>query len=548
MTILFDIIEMYSKIHNVTVNYNNLDYTIDNFIINNGSSIIDFIVETKDSIIYVNTIKNILPHNDSIETKLVCEKLMKDTYTDIADFIEEVCDTCSNIKNYCINCGDKLSFTSDILTTCGNDKCKYKLEELIIDDDVFEYVKKYPTTTKLLVDIAAYAIESNKCMDLFDPFPQYFLKSSIDINRGTISKIAMNATDYAKFNNSKDFQRIKNQINRIRSFDFTKILDTPSDKLIAQKFGNDFYYLLRFIIKSCKLEITLDKKHDSISIFKIKNNFVDEEAFKQKIATNNNEKCYLFHGSTSDCWYSILRNGLKVLSGSQLQVNGAAYGSGIYTSNNYSMSYGYCKTTFPIIGVYEVVGNQDKYKKVSGIYVLPSNDVCILRYLIVGKANTPDIMKQINELFEKDILIDEVANKIKMSEKGRKKLMKELEIVKNSFDVSLVDKNICKWHVSTKKATLEIIFPELYPFEPPFVYIKKPTFTPTSKYITKDGALCLEYLTPAIWSPTISIENLLVQIFSLIIEPANKLNDDENNWYHAKKSYEKLAIGNGWIN
>ena len=61
------------------------------------------------------------------------------------------------------------------------------------------------------------------------------------------------------------------------------------------------------------------------------------------------------------------------------------------------MSYGYCKTTFPIIGVYEVVGNQDKYKKVSGIYVLPSNDVCILRYLIVGKANTPDIMKQINE-------------------------------------------------------------------------------------------------------------------------------------------------------
>ena len=103
MTILFDIIEMYSKIHNVTVNYNNLDYIIDNFIINNGSSIIDFIVETKDSIIYVNTIKNILPHNDSIETKLVCEKLMKDTYTDIADFIEEVCDTCSNIKNYCIN-------------------------------------------------------------------------------------------------------------------------------------------------------------------------------------------------------------------------------------------------------------------------------------------------------------------------------------------------------------------------------------------------------------------------------------------------------------
>ena len=548
MTILFDIIDMYSKIYNVNVDYMNLDFNKDNFIINNGLSVIDFIVETKNSIININKINNIKPNNESIETKLVCDKLMKETYSDIADFIEEVCDTCSNIKNYCINCGIKLSFASDILTTCGDDKCKYKLEELIIDDDVFEYIKKYPTTTKLLVDIAAYAIDSQKYIDLFDPFPPYFLKSSIEINRGTISKISMNTQDYSKYNNLKDFNRIKNEITRIRSFDFSKTLETPSDKFIAQKYGNDFYYLLRFIIKSCKLEITLDKKHDSISIYKIKNNFVDEESFKRKVAMNNNEKCYLFHGSSSDCWYSILRNGVKVLSGSQLQVNGAAYGSGIYTSNNYGMSYGYCKNTFPIVGVFEVVGNQEKYKKVQGIYVLPSNDVCILRYLIVGKYSTPQVMTQINELFEKEILADEAVNKIKMSEKGKKKLMKELDIVKNSFHVVLVDNNICKWNVSNNKATLEIIFPELYPFEPPFVYIKTPKYTPDSKYISNDGALCLEYLTPAIWSPTISIENLLVQIFSLIIEPANKLNDEENNWYYAKKSYEKIAIGNGWIN
>lgn len=548
MTILYDIIDMYSKIYNVNVDYMNLDFNKDNFIVNNGSSVIDFIVETKDSIIYTNKINKIKPNNESIETKLVCDKLMKETYSDIADFIEEICNTCSNIKNYCINCGVKLSFASDILTTCGDDKCKYKLEELIIDDDVFEYIKKYPTTTKLLVDIASYAIDSLKCLDLFDPFPPYFLKSSIEINRGTISKISMNTIDYSKYNNLKDFNRIKNEINRIRSFDFSKTLETPSDKLIAQKYGNDFYYLLRFIIKSCKLEITLDKTCDSISIYKIKNNFVDEEAFKQKIAMNNNEKCYLFHGSSNDCWYSILRNGVKVLSGSQLQVNGAAYGSGIYTSNNYGVSYGYCKNTFPIVGVYEVVGNQEKYKKVQGIYVLPSNDICILRYLIVGKYSNPKVPIQINELFEKEILADEVVNKIKMSEKGKKKLMKELDIVKNSFSVTLVENNICKWNVSNNKATLEIIFPELYPFEPPFVYIKTPKFTPDSKYISNDGALCLEYLTPAIWSPTISIENLLVQIFSLIIEPANKLNDEENNWYYAKKSYEKIAIGNGWIN
>ena len=39
-----------------------------------------------------------------------------------------------------------------------------------------------------------------------------------------------------------------------------------------------------------------------------------------------------FHGSQIENWHSILRNGIKNMSGTALQLNGAAYGSGVYIS------------------------------------------------------------------------------------------------------------------------------------------------------------------------------------------------------------------------
>ena len=69
------------------------------------------------------------------------------------------------------------------------------------------------------------------------------------------------------------------------------------------------------------------------------------------------------------------------MSNTGMMTAGAAYGAGIYTSDNYSTSLGYTRSANnPILGVYEIVGLKDKYRKGSTIYVLPSNDICILRY------------------------------------------------------------------------------------------------------------------------------------------------------------------------
>merc|ERR1711991_367204 len=50
---------------------------------------------------------------------------------------------------------------------------------------------------------------------------------------------------------------------------------------------------------------------------------------------------WAFHGSRTENWHCILRTGLRNASGTKLQLNGAAYGKGVYVSPSASMSLGY---------------------------------------------------------------------------------------------------------------------------------------------------------------------------------------------------------------
>lgn len=55
---------------------------------------------------------------------------------------------------------------------------------------------------------------------------------------------------------------------------------------------------------------------------------------------------YAFHGSGLSNWHAILRNGLKNMSGTEGQLNGAAYGSGIYLAADSQTSFGYAPSGY----------------------------------------------------------------------------------------------------------------------------------------------------------------------------------------------------------
>ncbi|KAL3470561.1 hypothetical protein BJX99DRAFT_45041 [Aspergillus californicus] len=104
---------------------------------------------------------------------------------------------------------------------------------------------------------------------------------------------------------------------------------------------------------------------------------------------------------------------------------------------------------------------------------------------------------------------------------------------------------------------LEIRFPAVFPLEPPFIRVIRPRFVRFSNggggHITAGGAMCMELLTNTAWLPTLSIENVLMQVNLAISSehprPA-KLDfqylGHDYNVGDAIAEYKRVCIAHGW--
>lgn len=61
--------------------------------------------------------------------------------------------------------------------------------------------------------------------------------------------------------------------------------------------------------------------------------------FQQASTTHGSSTAY--HGSSASKWLYILNGGLRNMSGTKGQVNGAAFGAGIYLAEDFNLAYGY---------------------------------------------------------------------------------------------------------------------------------------------------------------------------------------------------------------
>jgi len=133
-----------------------------------------------------------------------------------------------------------------------------------------------------------------------------------------------------------------------------------------------------------------------------------EERFRE--LKKSHGSTWAYHGSSIENWHSIMRKGLVNASGTKLQVNGAAYGSGIYLSPNASTSFGYSRMNYYgaaatanpqnaggnrflnsdnvfCIAICEVI-NKD-IRKSGSIWVQPSEDHVVTRLFCVYTTGNP---------------------------------------------------------------------------------------------------------------------------------------------------------------
>lgn len=516
---------------------------------------------------------NDLPQNILISF-LINEKKY-DNINQIIEILQFIDLIIIDIFNYCIVCHKKLDFQSDGFITCGNLECVYRFEELIIGNPIIEKIKEEKDFVKFLLESAFDAINSERKFDIFEPFPNYFLKSKINISRETLSKLSGKNYDA-----EKDFIKINKLIDNfnIEKF-FEKLEYLNADQEISSFYGKDSYILLRFIILSCNINLirdySLNEKlnDDHIKIYKIVHPIDKEKEFEN---LNKNNCSLLFHGSNWANWYSILRNGLKNCSKTKLMTAGAAFGNGIYLSDNFDYSYNYgVSGNKSIVGVFEII-NKDVYKKSPNIFVVDNEKNLIQRYLLIINTNSKKnlISQIINKLFSSEILQDIVKSNKIMQNKGIKKIITEYKNIKKidpkklGFRTEINEQNHYIWNIfifdfdekypigqdlkryNIKEIHLEIIFPNNYPMSPPFVRVVTPRFQQLTAHISK-GAICNQLLTEKYWSPAANIESVIVSIKSEIIEGDGRIDPILYNIPYtekeAKDSFFTLVKAHGWM-
>lgn len=497
-----------------------------------------------------------------------------DQLPDLIEFITNL-----DLHNYCAVCYNKLDVQSVVLVPCANNNCLYKYEELIIGNNVIEKFLDDPAKCKFLLESAIDAMTCERKYDIFEPYPKHFMKHDVDIERGTVSKLSGKDYDHIK-----DFNLLNKTIENLDIKTLTKTILSHKNKTdfeLSKVIGKDLYILMRFILMSCKVDIlkndgVLDIEVSDFKLYKIVHYGDTEEKFKQ--ISEGKQTNFLFHGSRSCNWFSILRNGLKNCSKTKLMTCGSAYGNGIYFSNDINVSFGYGSSgRKSVVGVFELI-NKEKYHKGGAIFVVDDENILIQRYLLIipHKIDIHKLAKEINPLFNKQIHENKLNSAIKYNKKSVAKIMREYKSLSklnpsnSSFRIEVDPDHLFQWAIyiggfsdeypiaqdmkklGITEIQLEVLYPSDYPFSPPFVRVVTPRFARlTGHVIASSGAFCNELLTPKSWSPTCSIESVIVTLMSEIIEGGGRIDPVNHSVPYsletAKADFNRVSLQHGWL-
>lgn len=467
-------------------------------------------------------------------------------------------------------------------------------------ENVITQYKQHREVVDYLITCGISAISSNRCDIIFNPYPKYWdtvindlgLKMTTGFNNLVIPKII------EKLKITLDIKIILKIIQ-----------ESYTDKEIIEKLDIHTYGLIKFILMSNKIFIkpyslltqediiTIDSKKDfkdninlenELKQFKVIHTPLKEEYFKGK------ETMFLFHGTPFENGYSIMVNDIKIGSKSKYFLNGDSYGTGIYLSNEYSLSLGYSDMSLDtkkfsdkrILFIFEVLKNEknNNWKKTDNIFVVNDENALILRYILYFSNSSRDInniiFKAINIKLNTGKLKQQEQKQIEMEVKNisvirQKRIMREYSLVTKGdpnylgFRVKLKDdSNINIWYLEMFRVDneklqkqmsklgieciqMEIIFKDNYPFEPPFIRIISPHFIERKGHITTGGSFCVDILTTQKWSSANSIETLMTALKLIMLTGDAEIDETKKNKIYnldeAVDAFNRALKAHNWV-
>lgn len=445
----------------------------------------------------------------------------------IYDFISFVNDH-GDLFSYCTICGENIS--SLCISSCRN--CINNYMSLVTGNTIIDYYNDDKMALNMIILTAYACMKHPKRKEIFKPFPS-FISSCEELESST-------KFSYQNFNSLLE---IINKVN--------------NDYELFDMIGVTDYSFLKFVvltnITNIKSDLLFNKNNRNIFDQKIAGNIFEQNEVmtfqvrhdpltEEKFTTDYPQ--YLFHGSTLANWYSILRNGIKVFSGTGLMAHGAAHGTGIYLSDNLNVSFNYgsdkyCASNLYVIGVVQILGNKKDYLKSSGIYVLPNEDALLLRYIVVLKGG-----KDLN--FITNYFINQRESEVSKASFNFS-LVKEKRI---DYDYEKINKLAEKYEwvvsrnennikITTQDTSIGILYPKDYPSSPPFVWLIETSRKINNVKILESGGIIDEDLLYNKWKSNTKVHKIIKNITESI---SNKeVKKITNNCQYAYEKYiEKI--------
>lgn len=227
------------------------------------------------------------------------------------------------------------------------------------------------------------------------------------------------------------------------------------------------------------------------------------------------ERWYVYHGSNLGNWHSIIRNGIRSMSGTALQSNGQAYGQGVYTSKSIAIgqSYGASRNNCSYVAVIELYEDPERYRCSNREFILlPPNLKITPRYLL--KINNGKRKKTATQQ-DSEALLDYYRAARKASDDSSRC---ERRVHAEIKSIAGYIKNCSE---DGKKITIEIerfaltLYIDGFPFAPPLICL---TNQPDRHIETFDDQGIYQPVLTEDWSPIRRLSDILAEVHVALLD------------------------------
>lgn len=241
------------------------------------------------------------------------------------------------LNEFCVVCDEPHVFQNGAMlmpAVCSRELCVFAYQTLGVMVDAAADIATGAEVVDLLIAMTRAAIESQRKGIIFEPFPNIVDPS--------------NPKELAISEKNKDYKKLETLVSQFPPMKVMTSFTCGQLHTALDSINRLLFPLLTWIISSNRSHIVKLPPDRQIKFmvtphqFLLLNSPPAKEALFQA-AKEQYGSTFAFHGSSIENWHSIIRIGLLVASGTKRQVNGAAYGSGIYLSPLASMSFGYSR-------------------------------------------------------------------------------------------------------------------------------------------------------------------------------------------------------------